>query len=209
MTFALQDNDLHRARKAVITPFFSRRAVAEKQFLLHEKAHDLCEVIREDAAAGRATSMENLFGAYSLHIICEMVMGLSENVLRDREKATMWRNTLGSIFEVIPVALNFPFIMAAMQSLPASAVEKMNPYFGFLNKFYTVRGSLSRCLSNRKLSMACISAQTFLGRPTAGHRSYALPRNELFAQFFDAATRRKGVLRGRHGRRELSSSGAW
>ena len=138
LTFCSQDHDLHRSRKMVIAPFFSRRTIAAKQNILFEKARDMCDLIREDRAAGRPTRLDHAYGAYSLDIICEMVMGMSEHVLRDREKAAMWRNTLASIFEVIPLATNFPFIMTLMQSLPDSWVGKMNPYLGFLTQFYKV-----------------------------------------------------------------------
>ena len=123
----------------VIAPFFSRPSIAANQSILHAKAHDLRVWLQEDLSTGRITQLDNAFEAFAMDVICELVMGMREHVLRDRKKAVAWTKTLRAILEAFPVAINFPFMVAPLQSLPSTLMEKMNPSFALLTRFIKVR----------------------------------------------------------------------
>ena len=66
-------------------------------------------------------------------------MGMPEGVLQDPEKAVFWYNTLNQIFEMFPVLNNFYWAVNLMQMLPLWVMERLNPPFAILLRFYDVR----------------------------------------------------------------------
>ena len=135
-TFGTVDHDVHKPRKAVLAPFYSKRNVTQHEAILQAKTRDFCDLMRKDLEKGVPTRLDTAFLAFTLDVVCELVMGFAENILWDRNMAIDWRITISTIFEMWPLTITFPELINSMQKLPMSWMERMNSPFVLILKFY-------------------------------------------------------------------------
>ena len=135
-TFGALDHYVHRPRKATLAPFFSRRNVAAHQAVLRTQADHLADLLQQNLATGVVVRMDVVYLAFALDIITEMVMGFSENVLQDPDKALAWKHSMDSLFEAFPITVNFAWLEGLLAILPLAVMDRLSPAFALVLRLH-------------------------------------------------------------------------
>lgn len=122
------DSELHRARRAPLTPFFSKRAVDTLEKSIGAKVDQMTEGIeRQYLSTGQVFTLGVALTALTLDVISDYCFGQSWRCLSAPDFAPEWKRTMTTLFEPVPMFKQFPWIAQLMGSLPRNIVEKMNP----------------------------------------------------------------------------------
>ena len=71
-TFGTIDHDVHKPRKAILMPFYSRRNVAAHEGVLRKQVKALCGLLREACEKREVVQMDRTTLAYAMDVICEL-----------------------------------------------------------------------------------------------------------------------------------------
>ena len=124
------EHGLHRLRRGLLNPFFSKGAVMQLERSTVEKVDLLCEKLRECAEDEKVVDLGAAFTALTLDVISEYSYDEYYNCLEQPDFAPHWKRLMSGLFEAVPVAKHFPWFMKAMLSLPRAFSVKLNPDFG-------------------------------------------------------------------------------
>ena len=122
-------HDLHRLRRGVLNPFFSKKAVVSLEEGTRSKVDRVCEKMQDYAKEGKVVDLGAAFTAVTLDVITEYCYGACLNCIEEPDFAPRWKKLMGGLFESVPFGKHFPEIMNVMQTLPRPMVEKLNPDF--------------------------------------------------------------------------------
>jgi len=127
--FSVISNEVHRQKRALLNPFFSRRAVLDQEDVVQSKAAKLCRRIERDSERGLLTNVQIGFRAVSIDVITEYAFGPDNcyNSL-DAEDFGVWYNEL--VRGVAPMVYIFklvPALQAPLQALPFWIAKMINP----------------------------------------------------------------------------------
>ncbi|XXG96644.1 hypothetical protein Hte_002932 [Hypoxylon texense] len=120
------DNDVHRHRRAALSPFFSKANVAAKQDFIHRSAAKLCYRLEQiaDSNVGQA-SVGSAISAFTQDVVTEFALGKCFNNLDkpdfNADLATTLKNS-GSLWRITK---HIRWYGPLMKSLPMSFVEKV------------------------------------------------------------------------------------
>ncbi|KAH8694203.1 cytochrome P450 [Talaromyces proteolyticus] len=118
---------LHRIRKDSLSPFFSKRTVAEREPQIREKVDHLVSRIHEYAGKNRPVNLTVAYIALCMDIITEYAFGKEYGLLADDDFNEQWKNTIMSIVSSVAVLTHLPWIPALMRSLPESVQKILSP----------------------------------------------------------------------------------
>ncbi|KAJ9606419.1 hypothetical protein H2200_009380 [Cladophialophora chaetospira] len=121
-------HQLHRARRAPLTPFFSKRAVDSLETTIRAKVDLMTEGIeRQYLAPGKVFNLGVPFTALTLDVISDYCFGQSWRCLNAPHFAPEWRRTMTNLFLPVPVFKQFPWIVQLFGLLPRSLLRKLDP----------------------------------------------------------------------------------
>jgi cytochrome P450 len=118
--FETNAHDLHRLRRGALNPFFSKRSIVSVEPIIHDKVSRLCALFRQQLLSQRPVELRQAFSSLTLDIISNYCFGESWNCLENDKLAKEWKTTLDEVFEKASLIMHFPWIIAAMNSLPDS-----------------------------------------------------------------------------------------
>lgn len=121
------EHDLHRARRSVLNPFFSRRMVDELEGSIREKMEKLSSKLERCARQGEIVDLGAAATAMTLDVITQYSFGKALGCLDEDNFAPRWKRLMSGIFENVPVTKHYPIVMKIMSSLPDSWVKVLNP----------------------------------------------------------------------------------
>jgi hypothetical protein len=127
--FSTISNEAHRRKRAILNPFFSRRAALDQEDVVQSKAAKLCRRIERDSEHGLLTNMQIGLRAVSIDVITEYAFGADNcyNSL-DAEDFGVWYNKL--VRGVAPMIYIFklvPALKGPLQGMPFWLAKKINP----------------------------------------------------------------------------------
>lgn len=130
---------LHRIRKDSLSPFFSKRTVAERETQVREKVDHLVSRMREFAGKNQPVNLTVAYIALCMDIITEYAFGKEYGLLSDDDFNEQWKNTIMSIVSSVAVLTHLPWIPALMRRLPESAQKIISPDVAQLLEYEHVR----------------------------------------------------------------------
>ncbi|KAF4468952.1 benzoate 4-monooxygenase cytochrome P450 [Fusarium albosuccineum] len=138
-TFSTFSNELHRRRRALMNPFFSKRKVLELESLdvIHDKVEKLCRIVSADRAAKRPTNLHAAFRAISVDVITDYAFDESWNQLDADDLGQWFSDMIRSSADMFWTFQAFPSLRDPIQGLPESIAKKMSPSVG---DFLAVQG---------------------------------------------------------------------
>ena len=133
--FTTIPNDLHRRRRALLSPFFSGKAVLAKEDLVHEKVDQLRRRIQADIDASVPTDLYLAFRAISLDVITQLAFNDCWGFLSQPDYGSffeeMVRKTIGARLFTLQM---FPFLEKPSKSIPMWLSRRLSPMFaGFVD----------------------------------------------------------------------------
>nr|POE87787.1 trichodiene oxygenase [Quercus suber] len=121
-------HDLHRARRAAINPFFSKRAITQLENGIRERVERLVARLHTDyAGTDRVVDIGAAFTAVTFDVISEYCFDDCYNVLDEPDFGPRWKALMGGLFEAVPVTKQFPIVARIMAALPSWLVQKLMP----------------------------------------------------------------------------------
>jgi len=127
--FSTISNEVHRRKRAILNPFFSRRAALDQEDIVQSKAAKFCRRIERDSEHGLLTNVQIGLRAVSIDVFTEYAFGADNcyNSL-DAEDFGVWYNNL--VRGVSPMVYIFklvPALKAPLQGMPFWLAKKINP----------------------------------------------------------------------------------
>lgn len=137
-SFGTSPHDLHRMRRGVLNPYFSKRAITKLEPMIKEKIEALCAQLRQAASNKTPVNLGYAFGALTLDIITEYCYGISYDAINQPDFDPMWLDAVTDLSKNGHFLKHFGFMIPLMQSLPNSVVLKLNPLTANLLKMQSV-----------------------------------------------------------------------
>ena len=122
------DHDLHRMRRAALSPMFSSRTVQESfQPVVWEKVNRLCSKVAENGADGNVIALDRAYCAFSGDIITEFAFAKCYNHL----DSPGFEETFHDFFQAAGasslIMMHFPWLQDLMKLMPEWFVLKAQP----------------------------------------------------------------------------------
>lgn len=133
--FGAPMSDLHRRRRAPLSPFFSKANVARRQELIQGLAGKLCE--RLDGSRGSAVNISTAISAFTRDVATQFVLGKTNHNLDNEDFGADITNVLQSSGAIWRTTKHVRFLGPLMKALPMEWIEKAadagtRAFFGFL-----------------------------------------------------------------------------
>lgn len=119
---------VHKARRAPLTPFFSRSGIQSLESVIRHKVDLLTSRMRamylqhdKILPAGVA------FTALTLDVITEYCFDRSWKCLEAPDFAPEWKRAMTNLFEPVPITKQFPWIAMVLGMLPAWVMKRYFP----------------------------------------------------------------------------------
>ncbi len=172
-SFATEDHDLHRIRRAAVAPFFSRASVSQFEPSVQANINKLLSRLQEFTKSRQPINLLNVYIALTADIITNYAFASPFGFLDSPDFAPYWRSLMVDVSETSHLFKQFGFIEPAMRSFPESFAMKMNPKLASL---FSMTGQVREKILLVKSEMA-------QGRKPEGQRTifYDLLNNDELA----------------------------
>ncbi|KAF7929088.1 hypothetical protein EAE99_004832 [Botrytis elliptica] len=154
--------DLHRKRRAALSPFFSKRNVLHLEPLINEKVEQLCQMIDKHAREQTPANLSDLLFAFSNDVVTNFLFAHQVDVLSDETQAAVLRHNSCQLLMGININKHLPWIPDFLESLPLSISKPIMPP-GLVDMhalFDRVRTELTSIMSAKSSE---VSSEKFLG----------------------------------------------
>lgn len=118
---------MHKLRKSVLLPLFSKKRISDFQPVIREKLDLFCSKIDEFAANGRCFAINRAFTAFSGDVITTYVFGDSYHHLESPDFKESFVEPFMAASESGHIALQFKGIYPLLKMLPDWLVLKLQP----------------------------------------------------------------------------------
>lgn len=119
------DHDLHRQRRRVLDPFFSRNAVRKMEPLLASLLHRFEN--RLEAAKGTIIRLDHAFVAFSGDMIRSVTCEDIKYLMDDPQWSFAWFDLFKLVVTSAPLFTSFPWIIKAIRYVPLGALTCIFP----------------------------------------------------------------------------------
>ncbi len=148
--FSTVPHDLHRMRRSVLNPYFSKRNIFQLEPVIMERIEKLSSRLAEAASRQEVVRLDVAFMALTTDTISEYAFGQDTHYLDEPDFCQMWKETIKGGFETGALCRQFPWLVPTMKRLPPAIVAAMNPQVGFLMKWQTrAKANVERILNEK------------------------------------------------------------
>ncbi len=137
--FSTVPHDLHRMRRAPLSPFFSKRSVSRLEPIIRSAVEQLCKRIEEFQQTGEPLILNHAFSALTIDIIMDYSYARSYNCLAAPDFSPVWFDIMTGMTQVTPLLKQFGFLLPLMRNMPESLVAAINPPLLSMVKLEKVR----------------------------------------------------------------------
>ncbi|KAF2280231.1 cytochrome P450 [Westerdykella ornata] len=118
------DHELHKRRRAAVSPFFSRAQVSKRQHIIKAAVDKLCARISEYADSGFAMNLGTAISALTGDVATVYIVGKSYNNLDRQDFNMAMTNVLRSSGAIWRVTKHIRWLGPTLKALPMSFIEK-------------------------------------------------------------------------------------
>jgi cytochrome P450 len=134
-------NDLHRVRRAAISPLFSRKVVLDLEGVVQSKVEKLCRRLSETLRVGKPMDLHHGFRAVSVDVITDYAFDKSYDLLDSPNLGTEFFDALRGMVPAFWVFQQFPFTQNLSRMLPPWLLVKMSPEMATLVRLQSVNAA--------------------------------------------------------------------
>ncbi|KAH8897644.1 cytochrome P450 [Thozetella sp. PMI_491] len=120
-------HDLHRRRRAVISPYFSTRAIASLEPFIHQKLDVLHSRLLDTMNRGVATDLTSAFSAFTADVVIHHFYGSHPNYLGRTDLRYGLKDALTALVAFYHLSRFLPFPPNILKRLPLSVLHFVNP----------------------------------------------------------------------------------
>ncbi|CAZ79573.1 unnamed protein product [Tuber melanosporum] len=128
--FAIIDTELHRQRRALLNPVFSRKAILDSEPVIKEKLNHLCRRMKEHEVQDKLLNCYTAFVAFTVDVITKFAYDKSYDILSLPDFDCRIGAAFDSQLEFFLVMKHFPILAQILHSLPISVINLLMPSGG-------------------------------------------------------------------------------
>lgn len=136
--FGTVPHDLHRLRRAPISPFFSKKNITAIEPLLQSKVDLLCTALGEyvpdgndGKRAGKEIELGLAYMSLSLDIVSHYAFGKSYGLLEQPGFSQLWKDVVENIMESFALVRNLPWVPELLKKLPMPITRMLDKGMAF------------------------------------------------------------------------------
>ncbi|KAK0623788.1 cytochrome P450 [Immersiella caudata] len=126
-SLATVDHDRHRVRRAILNPYFSRKAITDLEPLIHGLISTLFEKLDNYRAKGTVVDLEKAFSAMTGDLITLYFYGSHGDHLSSEDFKNEENEAAVSVIEMYHLARFLPTLANWMKKLPIPIVRMIHP----------------------------------------------------------------------------------
>ena len=127
LVFGTVPHDLHRKRRAVINPSFSKGAVKASETMIYEQAELLCESLGKQLDQNGIAEMRLNFTTWATDVIAILTLPKPLHLLQNHQAAADYHKTTKAVILFAPLQKQFPWLVETGWRLPLALVQLMSP----------------------------------------------------------------------------------
>ncbi|KAK8123580.1 Cytochrome P450 monooxygenase sdnE [Apiospora kogelbergensis] len=155
--FATADHNLHRQRRAVLNPFFSKKSIADKEVQIREKVEHLCRRLTAAATAavtgegegeGEVVRVDVAFTELTMDIITDFAFGERTTLLDEPDFGLVWKESLIKLSANGVILRQFPWIWPVLKRIPLWLLQLLrSPAAGLVVWQHLVRARIENIIA--------------------------------------------------------------
>ena len=127
LVFGTVSHDLHRKRRAAISPLFTKSAIKASETVIYEKAELLCESLGKQLEDNDIAEMRTNFTAWATEVISVLVFPKPLRLLEDQQAAVDCHLSTKAAMLLTPLQKQFPWLIETALRLPLALAQTMSP----------------------------------------------------------------------------------
>jgi cytochrome P450 len=126
-TFATVEHDLHRKRRAVNMPLFSKAVVNDSTAMVRGEMHKLLHKLSAASSDGSIVDFNHVSLALTTDVASQYLLHRSLGMQDDLDgKARRWKSAIHQIGKNTPLLKQFPWLAKPMNLVPSSVWERLS-----------------------------------------------------------------------------------
>lgn len=117
-SFATIDHNLHRFRRGIVNPFFSKQAVVKMEDIVQDKVDKAAKRLEEAKHEGTVIRTDALFSALTGDVICHYTYGESPGMLEKKDMKNEFRDAVTGASVFCHFMRFFPVLVTLLESMP-------------------------------------------------------------------------------------------
>ncbi|KAJ9245692.1 hypothetical protein DTO169E5_411 [Paecilomyces variotii] len=126
-TISTLDHDLHRKRRAIVSPYFSKRAIADIEPAIHERIDALISRLAE--AKGSTIDLTCAFSAFTADVVTYHFYGSHANYISSKDFKYGLKDALTVLLNLYNLTRFLPIPATTLKSLPLPILGLINQNF--------------------------------------------------------------------------------
>ena len=126
-SLATVDNDLHRVRRGLMNPYFSKRAVVRLEPVIHERVNRLCARLQEIMHQSRVVDLDSAFAALTADIVTRYFYGAHFDYLGNDGFNFAMRKAILSLISLYHWTRFLPVVASTIKKLPIPVIRLIQP----------------------------------------------------------------------------------
>jgi cytochrome P450 len=132
-TFATIDHNLHRFRRGLLNPFFSKQAVVRMEHIVQDKVSKAAARLEKAQHDGTVIKIDALFSALTGDVICHYTYGESSGYLEKENFENEFRDAVTSASVFCHFMRFFPILVSLLDSVPSFILWMQPKSAGFFD----------------------------------------------------------------------------
>lgn len=131
-TIATIEHDLHRKRRAVVNPYFSKRSIVDLEPTINERLDVLCSRLWEAQAQGQTVDLTSAFSAFTADVVTYHFYGSHRDYLGSEAFKFGLKDALTALLDFYHITRFLPFPPTTIKNLPLPILRFLNPNFSLV-----------------------------------------------------------------------------
>ena len=127
LVFGTIDHEIHRKRRAAVSPFFSKYNISSAESMIYEKMNTFCAKMSRDTADGGAIELRKMYLAMTTDTLSAHCFQKSLDLLKDDRRTDDWKRTIGAVSGLTPLIKQFTWIIPLALRLPLCLIQRVVP----------------------------------------------------------------------------------
>ncbi|POR37823.1 Trichodiene oxygenase [Tolypocladium paradoxum] len=124
---ATVDHDLHRLRRGILSPYFSKRSITALEPTINERLDRLCERFEGAISDGEPVHLDSAFNALTADIISIYFYGKNFDYLGNKGFKFVMQDAIQGLLKFYNISRFLPALANFIQSLPIPVIRLINP----------------------------------------------------------------------------------
>ncbi|EGC49196.1 cytochrome P450 [Histoplasma capsulatum var. duboisii H88] len=128
--FGTENHYQHRRRRGALNPLFCNGKVAQREGLVHQLVHRLCEYLEQFRVTGKTMPLSLGYTCLATDLIVSYVLDENQQWLDAPEWLPHWRWALRTLSEMVMVSRQVTWLLEILKHFPRAWVASSNPGLG-------------------------------------------------------------------------------